>query len=56
MVQYAGRLQRKYDGKTEVRIYDYVDHAVPVLAKMFKKRLKAYKSLGYAATLSPSPS
>lgn len=47
MVQYAGRLHRKYVGKTEVRIYDYVDHMVPVLQKMYKKRLKAYKTLGY---------
>ncbi len=47
MVQYAGRLHRKYDGKTEVRIYDYVDHMVPVLQKMYKKRLRAYKTLGY---------
>ncbi|MBF0558670.1 MAG: DEAD/DEAH box helicase family protein [Nitrospirae bacterium] len=51
MVQYAGRLHRKYAGKSEVRIYDYVDHAVPVLQKMYKKRLKAYKSLGYAETM-----
>lgn len=47
MVQYAGRLHRRYKGKTEIRIYDYVDEKVPVLEKMFKKRLKAYKSLGY---------
>jgi hypothetical protein len=46
MVQYAGRLHRKYEGKTEVRIYDYAD-PMPILEKMYKKRLKAYKALGY---------
>jgi superfamily II DNA or RNA helicase len=47
MVQYAGRLHRAYEGKTNVRIYDYVDVNIPVLVKMHKKRLKAYKALGY---------
>ncbi len=47
MVQYAGRLHRAYQGKTDVRIYDYVDVNIPVLVKMYKKRLRAYKSLGY---------
>ena len=35
LVQYAGRLHRRHQGKTEVRIYDYVDEAVPMLARMF---------------------
>ncbi|MBI4824940.1 MAG: DEAD/DEAH box helicase family protein [Nitrospirae bacterium] len=47
MIQYAGRLHRSYQGKTEVRIYDYVDEHIPVLLKMYKRRLKAYKALGY---------
>jgi len=47
MVQYAGRLHRLYQGKTEVRIYDYVDENIPVLMKMYKRRLKTYKALGY---------
>jgi len=46
MIQYAGRLHRHYEGKTEVRIYDYVD-SMPIFEKMFKKRLKAYRALGY---------
>ncbi len=49
MVQYAGRLHRHFEGKTEVRIYDYVD-SMPILEKMYKKRLKAYKALGYEET------
>jgi len=47
MVQYAGRLHRKYRGKTEIRVYDYVDTNIPVLLRMHKRRLKAYKALGY---------
>ena len=47
VAQYAGRLHRNYDGKTEVRIYDYVDIHVPVLEKMYQKRLKGYAAIGY---------
>ncbi len=47
MVQYAGRLHRQRENKTEIRIYDYVDSKMPLLDKMYKRRLKAYKSLGY---------
>mgnify|MGYP000190906561 CR=1 FL=1 len=47
MVQYAGRLHRQYRGKTEIRVYDYVDANIPVLLRMHKKRLRAYKALGY---------
>ena len=35
VAQYAGRLHRNYDRKSEVIIYDYVDDQVPVLAGMF---------------------
>jgi superfamily II DNA or RNA helicase len=47
LVQYAGRLHRGHQGKTEVQVYDYVDGLVPVLARMFKKRLRGYRSMGY---------
>jgi superfamily II DNA or RNA helicase len=47
MVQYAGRLQRLHPSKAEVRIYDYVDVRVPMLARMFDKRLGAYRAMGY---------
>lgn len=46
VAQYAGRLHRSYPGKDEVLIYDYVDIHVPVLEKMYQKRLKAYASIG----------
>ena len=47
LVQYAGRLHRRHQGKTEVRIFDYVDREVPVLARMLKKRLRGYRAMGY---------
>ncbi|MGH7594357.1 MAG: TOTE conflict system archaeo-eukaryotic primase domain-containing protein [Gemmatimonadales bacterium] len=47
LVQYAGRLQRAYATKREVRVYDYVDRSVPVLVRMFQKRLRGYRALGY---------
>jgi hypothetical protein len=47
LVQYAGRLHRLHAGKTEVRVIDYVDEKVPVLARMFQKRLCGYRALGY---------
>jgi superfamily II DNA or RNA helicase len=47
VAQYAGRLHRNYDRKSEVIIYDYVDDQVPVLAAMFGKRKKGYKAIGY---------
>jgi len=49
MTQYAGRLHRHHDAKHEIRIVDYVDHAVPVLRRMYAKRQKAYSSLGYTS-------
>jgi superfamily II DNA or RNA helicase len=53
LIQYAGRLHRLRPGKREVRIFDYVDHAVPMLARMFEKRLRGYRSIGYARGEAP---
>lgn len=47
VAQYAGRLHRNYPGKNEVQIYDYVDIHMPVLEKMYQKRLKGYAAIGY---------
>ena len=53
LAQYSGRLHRLHPGKREVVIYDYVDEAVPVLARMSAKRNRGYVSLGYTVgTLS----
>ena len=37
IAQYAGRLHRLHQGKTEVRVYDYADLNVPMLARMFDR-------------------
>ena len=47
IVQYTGRLHRSHPGKREVRIYDYADRRVPVLARMYERRLAGYRSIGY---------
>ena len=48
LAQYAGRLHRLHYNKKEVRIYDYVDSEVPLLEKMYKRRLRGYRSIGYS--------
>lgn len=53
LIQYAGRLQRIHAGKTEVRIVDYVDRDVPLLARMFEKRLRGYRAIGYVRSELP---
>ncbi|MCQ2409966.1 MAG: phospholipase D-like domain-containing protein, partial [Clostridia bacterium] len=45
--QYAGRLHRDYESKKNVIIYDYVDVNIRVLEKMYHKRLRTYKKIGY---------
>ena len=48
LIQYAGRLHRKYENKQDVIIYDYVDEKVPVLYKMYLRRKRAYRLMKYA--------
>jgi hypothetical protein len=38
---------RPVEGKTRVEVHDYVDHRIPVLARMHSKRAGAYTSLGF---------
>jgi superfamily II DNA or RNA helicase len=47
LAQYAGRLHRLDEGKTEVIVYDYADLGVPVLARMHERRLRGYRAMGY---------
>jgi very-short-patch-repair endonuclease len=54
VAQYAGRLHRLYDGKCEVRIYDYADLDVPMLARMFDRRCRGYEAIGYTLLLPAS--
>lgn len=50
--QYAGRLHRDYEGKIDVILYDYVDAHIKILERMYHKRLRAYKKIGYEITLN----
>ena len=54
IAQYAGRLHRLHDGKREVRIYDYADLNVPMLARMFDRRCRGYEAIGYSILLPAS--
>jgi superfamily II DNA or RNA helicase len=47
LAQYVGRLHRQHDGKKDVLVVDYVDSAIPVLARMAAKRRSGYRALGY---------
>ncbi|MBM4272389.1 MAG: DEAD/DEAH box helicase [Deltaproteobacteria bacterium] len=48
LAQYAGRLHRLHYNKTEVIIYDYVDSEIPVMKRMYERRLRGYRALGYS--------
>ncbi|MGI6237595.1 MAG: TOTE conflict system archaeo-eukaryotic primase domain-containing protein [Candidatus Excrementavichristensenella sp.] len=52
LAQYVGRLHRLYEGKHEVRVYDYIDNNAEMLEKMYHKRLKGYASLGYCVAVN----
>lgn len=45
--QYAGRLHRLYDRKTEAVIYDYADLKIGMTSRMFERRLSGYRAIGY---------
>lgn len=50
--QYVGRLNRDYEGKENVIVYDYVDSHIPKFDKMYAARLRAYKKIGYELCVS----
>ena len=45
--QYAGRLHRDHVTKTDVRIIDFVDSGHPALLRMWEKRQRGYRAMGY---------
>ena len=45
--QYVGRLNRDYEGKNGVYVYDYVDSHIRYFDRMFGKRLRTYKKIGF---------
>ena len=54
IAQYVGRLHRLHEGKHEVRVYDYADLNVPMLARMFDRRCQGYEAVGYSIQLPGS--
>jgi very-short-patch-repair endonuclease len=54
IAQYVGRLHRLYHRKREVRVYDYADLNVPMLARMFDRRCRGYEAVGYRILLPAS--
>jgi hypothetical protein len=43
-----------YEGKREVRVYDYADVNVPMLTRMFDRRCRGYEAVGYTIVLPAS--
>ena len=52
LIQYVGRVQRAFEGKTTAVIHDYFDDQVPMLKLMYFKRLRTYRSLGLAKKIN----
>ncbi len=46
--QYIGRLNRDYEGKEAVYVYDYIDTHMRKFNKMYGKRLRTYKKTGFS--------
>ena len=46
--QYVGRLNRDYVGKQAVYVYDYIDSHVRYFDKMYAKRLRTYRKMGFS--------
>jgi superfamily II DNA or RNA helicase len=53
--QYAGRLHREHAGKTDVRIIDFVDTGHPALVRMWDKRQRGYRAMGYSIRADMDP-
>lgn len=47
LLQYAGRLHREHATKSDVKIIDVVDTGHPVLLRMWDKRQRGYRAMGY---------
>jgi superfamily II DNA or RNA helicase len=45
--QYAGRLHREHAAKRDVRIIDFVDAGHPALLRMWDRRQRGYRAMGY---------
>ncbi len=54
IIQYVGRINRISQGKSAATVYDYVDINLGLTISMFRKRLPAYKKLGYTVEAPPN--
>ncbi|MGB2815915.1 MAG: hypothetical protein WBA53_05740 [Burkholderiaceae bacterium] len=54
--QYAGRLHREHAGKTDVLLIDIVDTGHPALIRMWDKRQRGYRAMGYRGSQGRRPS
>lgn len=52
--QYAGRLHREHAAKAGVRIIDFVDTGHPALLRMWDRRQRGYRAMGYRVADSSS--
>ena len=55
LIQYVGRLCRKYPGKENVIVYDYVDSHIKFFYRQYRSRLSTYKKLGYSVISNVKP-
>ncbi len=46
--QYLGRLLRNLDEKEKLYVFDYVDYAIPMMYRMYQKRLTYYRKASYS--------
>ena len=53
LIQYIGRLNRLYKGKSDVIVYDYVDTHIGFFERQYKSRLRTYRKLGYSIISNP---
>ncbi|MES2262666.1 MAG: DEAD/DEAH box helicase family protein [Pseudomonadota bacterium] len=51
--QYAGRLHREHIGKTDILIHDYVELDHLQLVRMWEKRQRGYRAMGYRVEINP---
>ncbi len=50
LVQYVGRIQRRFEGKEKVIVFDYVDTSLTMLQRMYQKRAKGYVAMEFTIT------
>lgn len=53
LIQYVGRLNRRYEGKKDAIVYDYVDTHIGFFDRQYRSRLRTYRKLGYQILSKP---